>query len=78
MSIKKIASLTSDEDVLVSKEAQRLLRCSRGVFYRGIKNGTIPSIRLGPEKNRNSQSSFNANASGRYEHQITGYPVQSC
>ena len=34
MSIKKIASLTSDEDVLISKEAQRLLRCSRGVFYR--------------------------------------------
>jgi excisionase family DNA binding protein len=50
MSIKKIASLTSDEDVLISKEAQRLLRCSRGVFYRGIKNGTIPSIRLGPRK----------------------------
>ena len=50
MSIKKIASLTSDEDVLGSKEAQRLLRCSRGVFYRGIKNGTIPSIRLGPRK----------------------------
>ena len=50
MSIKKIASLTSDEDVLISKEAQRLLRCSRGVFYRGLKNGTIPSIRLGPRK----------------------------
>jgi len=50
MSIKKIASLTSDEDVLISKEAQRLLRCSRGVFYRGIKNGTIPSIRLGARK----------------------------
>jgi excisionase family DNA binding protein len=50
MSIKKIASLTSNEDVLISKEAQRLLRCSRGVFYRGIKNGTIPSIRLGPRK----------------------------
>jgi excisionase family DNA binding protein len=50
MSIKKIASLTSDEDVLISKEAQRLLRCSRGVFYRGIKNGTIPSIRLGHRK----------------------------
>ena len=50
MSIKKIASLTSDEDVLISKEAQRLLRCSRGVFYRGIKNGTIPSIRLGPRE----------------------------
>ena len=44
------ANLNTNEDVLVSKEAQRLLRCSRGVFYRGIKNGTIPSIRLGPRK----------------------------
>jgi len=39
-----------DEDVLVSEEARQLLRCSRGVFYRGIKDGTIPSIRLGPRK----------------------------
>jgi excisionase family DNA binding protein len=50
MSIIKDANLNPNEDVLVSKEAQRLLRCSRGVFYRGIKNGTIPSIRLGPRK----------------------------
>ena len=50
MSIIKDANLNTNEDVLVSKEAQRLLRCSRGVFYRGIKNGTIPSIRLGPRK----------------------------
>ena len=50
MSIMKDANLNTNEDVLVSKEAQRLLRCSRGVFYRGIKNGTIPSIRLGPRK----------------------------
>ncbi|WP_332445401.1 helix-turn-helix domain-containing protein [Dehalococcoides mccartyi] len=50
MSIIKDANLITNEDVLVSKEAQRLLRCSRGVFYRGIKNGTIPSIRLGPRK----------------------------
>ena len=50
MSIMRDANLNTNEDVLVSKEAQRLLRCSRGVFYRGIKNGTIPSIRLGPRK----------------------------
>jgi excisionase family DNA binding protein len=50
MSIMRDANLITNEDVLVSKEAQRLLRCSRGVFYRGIKNGTIPSIRLGPRK----------------------------
>ena len=50
MSIIKDANLNTNEDVLVSKEARRLLRCSRGVFYRGIKNGTIPSIRLGPRK----------------------------
>jgi excisionase family DNA binding protein len=50
MGIIKDANLNTNEDVLVSKEAQRLLRCSRGVFYRGIKNGTIPSIRLGPRK----------------------------
>ena len=50
MSIIKDANLNTNEDVLVSKEAQRLLRCSRGVFYRGIKNGIIPSIRLGPRK----------------------------
>ena len=50
MSIIKDANLITNEDVLFSKEAQRLLRCSRGVFYRGIKNGTIPSIRLGPRK----------------------------
>lgn len=40
----------SHDDVLVSEEAIKLLRCSRGVFYRGIKNGTIPAIRLGPRK----------------------------
>ena len=50
MSIMRDANLNTNEDVFVSKEAQRLLRCSRGVFYRGIKNGTIPSIRLGPRK----------------------------
>ncbi len=50
MNIIKVSNLITDEDVLVSKEARRLLRCSRGVFYRGIKNGTIPSIRLGPRK----------------------------
>ena len=50
MSIMRDANLNTNEDVLVSKEARRLLRCSRGVFYRGIKNGTIPSIRLGPRK----------------------------
>ena len=50
MSNIKDANLNTNEDVLISKEAQRLLRCSRGVFYRGIKNGTIPSIRLGPRK----------------------------
>jgi excisionase family DNA binding protein len=38
------------DDVLTSEEARKLLRCSRGVFYRGIKDGTIPSIRLGPRK----------------------------
>jgi len=42
--------VVKDEDVLLSEEARQLLRCSRGVFYRGIKDGTIPSIRLGPRK----------------------------
>ena len=42
---------SGNEDlVLTPEEARRLLRCSRSVVYAGIKNGTIPAIRLGPRK----------------------------
>ena len=36
--------------VLTPKEAMKLLRCSRSVMYSGIKDGSIPAIRLGPRK----------------------------
>ena len=36
--------------VLTPKEARQLLRCSRGVFYQGVRTGTIPAIRLSPRK----------------------------
>jgi len=36
--------------VLTPKEAMKLLRCSRSVFYAGLKNGSIPAIHLGPRK----------------------------
>lgn len=39
-----------DSLVLTPEEARKLLRCSRGVIYAGIKNGSIPAIRLGPRK----------------------------
>jgi len=36
--------------VLTPREAMKILRCSRSVLYAGLKNGSIPSIRLGPRK----------------------------
>jgi len=36
--------------VLTPKEAMKLLRCSRSVIYSGIKNGSIPSIRISARK----------------------------
>lgn len=36
--------------VITPEEARRLLRCSRGVIYEGLRRGTIPSVRLGPRK----------------------------
>jgi excisionase family DNA binding protein len=36
--------------VLTPKEAMKLLRCSRGVIYEGIRRGTIPAVKLGPRK----------------------------
>ena len=44
-------SQKSDEElVLTPKEVMKLLRCSRGVIYSGIKSGSIPCIHLGPRK----------------------------
>lgn len=40
----------NDSLVLTPQEAMKLLRCSKGVIYSGIKNGSIPSIHLGPRK----------------------------
>ena len=40
----------NDTLVLTPEEARKLLRCSRGVIYAGIKNGSIPAIHLGPRK----------------------------
>ncbi len=36
--------------VLTPEEARKLLRCSRGVIYEGIRRGTIPSLRISPRK----------------------------
>jgi len=36
--------------VLTPEEARKLLRCSRSVLYSGLKNGTIPSIRISARK----------------------------
>jgi excisionase family DNA binding protein len=45
-----MAENNSEALVLTPEEARRLLRCSRGVIYEGIRRGTIPSIRIGPRK----------------------------
>lgn len=42
--------MANEQLVLTPKEAMRLLRCSRSVLYAGLKNGSIPSIHLGPRK----------------------------
>ena len=39
-----------DSLVLTPNEARKLLRCSRGVLYDGIRRGVIPSIRISPRK----------------------------
>ena len=36
--------------VLTPREAMKILRCSRSVLYAGLKDGSIPSIHLGPRK----------------------------
>ncbi len=41
---------SNDQLVLTPKEAMKILRCSRSVLYAGLKNGSIPSIHLGPRK----------------------------
>jgi len=41
---------TNEQLVLTPEEARQLLRCSRGVVYQGIRNGTIPAVKLGSRK----------------------------
>jgi excisionase family DNA binding protein len=36
--------------VLTPSEVRKLLGCSRGVVYEGIRRGIIPSIRISPRK----------------------------
>ena len=36
--------------ILTPDEARKILRCSRSVIYSGIKNGSIPSIRISARK----------------------------
>lgn len=40
----------NDQLVLTPEEARKLLRCSRSVLYSGLKNGSIPSIRISARK----------------------------
>jgi len=39
-----------DQLVLTPEEARKILRCSRGVIYEGIRRGTVPSARISPRK----------------------------
>jgi len=41
---------SNDSLVLTPDEARKILRCSRSVIYSGIKNGSIPSIRISARK----------------------------
>jgi len=41
---------SNEQLVLTPEEARKLLRCSRGVIYEGIRRGTIPSRRISPRK----------------------------
>jgi excisionase family DNA binding protein len=36
--------------VLTPREAMKILRCSRGVFYQGVRRGTIPALRISQRK----------------------------
>lgn len=38
---------THEPLVLTPNEVRKLLKCSRGTIYEGIKKGTIPSVHLG-------------------------------
>ena len=40
----------SEALVLTPSEVRKILRCSRSVLYAGLKNGSIPSIRISPRK----------------------------
>lgn len=45
-----MACNSDDSLVLTPEEARKLLRCSRGVVYEGIRRGAIPSRRISPRK----------------------------
>ncbi|RLC61891.1 MAG: DNA-binding protein [Chloroflexi bacterium] len=42
---------SGNEDlVLTPEEARRLLRCSRGCFYEGVRRGAIPAVKISARK----------------------------
>ncbi|MHB8804607.1 MAG: helix-turn-helix domain-containing protein [Coriobacteriia bacterium] len=44
---QSLAALPSDPLVLTVAEVAQVLRISRGVAYEAVRNGSIPSIRIG-------------------------------
>jgi hypothetical protein len=39
-----------DSWVLTPNDVRKILKCSRGVVYEGLRKGLIPSIRISPRK----------------------------
>jgi len=57
----------SEALVLTPSEVRKILRCSRSVLYAGLKNGSIPSIRISPRKIIIPRAAFLAWLSGAGE-----------